>query len=132
VVHLHSGPSVLIPDCLLPSPPCGATGTGLFRREPSNSTNGTFTHERNHLHGLLRCETKFFADRFLRDRSICDPIYSFGATFALSPRVRGESRREGTLFRHLKNFVSHPRPSIRRDFAFHRGDETVACEALTQ
>jgi hypothetical protein len=54
VVHLHSGPSVLYPDCLLPSPPCGATGTGLFRREPSNSTNGTFTHERNHLHGLLR------------------------------------------------------------------------------
>jgi hypothetical protein len=54
------------------------------------------------------CETKFFAVRFLRDRSICDPIYSFGATFALSPRVRGESRREGTLFRHLKNFVSHP------------------------
>jgi hypothetical protein len=44
----------------------------------------------------------------LRDRSICDPIYSFGATFALSPRVRGERRREGTLFRHLKNFVSHP------------------------
>jgi len=54
------------------------------------------------------CETDFFAGRFLRDRSICDPIYSFGATFALSPRVRGESRREGTLFRHLKNFVSHP------------------------
>ena len=55
-----------------------------------------------------RCETDFFAGRFLRVRSICDPIYSFGATFALSPRVRGESRREGTLFRHLKNFVSHP------------------------
>jgi len=60
VVHLHSGPSVLYPDCLLPSPPCGATGTGLFRREPSNSAGGTFTHERNHLHGLLRCETEFF------------------------------------------------------------------------
>jgi hypothetical protein len=56
----------------------------------------------------MGCETKFFADRFLRDRSICDPIYSFGATFALSPRVRGERRREGFRFRHLKNFVSHP------------------------
>jgi hypothetical protein len=54
----------------------------------------------------MGCETKFFADRFLRDRSICDPINSFGATFALSPRVRGESRREGTLFRHLK-ILSH-------------------------
>jgi len=54
VVHLHSGPSVLYPDCLLPSPPCGATGTGSFRREPSNSAGGTLTHERNHLHGLLR------------------------------------------------------------------------------
>jgi hypothetical protein len=61
VVHLHSGPSVLCPDCLLPSPPCGATGTGLFRREPSNSTNGTFTHERNHLHGLLQCISHFWA-----------------------------------------------------------------------
>ena len=55
MVHLHSGPSVLYPDCLLPSPPYGATGTGLFRREPSNSTDGTLTHECNHLHGLLRC-----------------------------------------------------------------------------
>ena len=54
MVHLHSGPSVLCPDCLLPSPPCRATGTGLFRREPSNSAGGTFTHERNHLHGLLQ------------------------------------------------------------------------------
>ena len=36
------------------SPPCGATGTRPFRREPSNSTGGTLTHERNHLHGLLR------------------------------------------------------------------------------
>ena len=58
MVHLHSGPSVLCPDCLLPSPPCGATGTGRFRREPSNSTGGTQTHERNHLHGLLRCDLK--------------------------------------------------------------------------
>ena len=64
MVHLHSGPSVLYPDCLLPSPPCGATGTGLFRREPSNSTNGTFTHERNHLHGLPRGETNFFQFAF--------------------------------------------------------------------
>ena len=54
MVHLHSGPLVLCPDCLLPSPPYGATGTGPFRREPSNSTGGTLTHERNHLHGLLR------------------------------------------------------------------------------
>ena len=54
MVHLHSGPSVLCPDCLLPSAPYGRTGTGLFRREPSNSTGGTLTHERNHLHGLLR------------------------------------------------------------------------------
>jgi len=54
VVQLHSGPSILYPDCLLPSPPCGATGTGLFRHESSNLAGGTLTHERNHLHGLLR------------------------------------------------------------------------------
>jgi hypothetical protein len=54
VVHLHSGPSVLCPDGLLPSAPCRRTGTGPFGREPSNSTGGTLTHERNHLHGLLR------------------------------------------------------------------------------
>ena len=54
MVRLRSGPSVLYPDCLLPSAPCGRTGTGPFGREPSNSTGGTLTHERNHLHGLLR------------------------------------------------------------------------------
>jgi len=32
----------------------GRPGTGPFRREPFNSTGGTSTHERNHLHGLLR------------------------------------------------------------------------------
>ena len=59
MVHLHSGPSVLYPDCLLPSAPCGRTGTGPFGREPSNSTGGTFTHERNRLLGLLRCDWKW-------------------------------------------------------------------------
>jgi alpha-glucosidase len=56
------------------------------------------------------CETKFFAAPLLRRRSICGPIDSFRAAFALSPRLRGERRREGFLFRHLKNFVSHPPP----------------------
>ena len=54
MVHLHSGPSVLYPDCLFPPLPRGATGTGPFRREPFNSAGGTCTHERNHLHGLLQ------------------------------------------------------------------------------
>ena len=54
MVHLRLGPSVLCPDCLLPSAPYGRTGTGLFGREPSNSTGGTFTHERRHLHELLQ------------------------------------------------------------------------------
>jgi hypothetical protein len=74
VVHLHSGPSVLYPDCLFPSPPCGATGTGPFRREPSNSAGGTRTHERNHLHGLLRCQK--VSNTVVENRSILLPYVS--------------------------------------------------------
>jgi len=39
---------------LLPLQPCGWTGTGSFRREPPNSTGGTFTHVLRTLRGLLR------------------------------------------------------------------------------
>jgi hypothetical protein len=42
------------PGLLNPLQPCGWTGTWPFRREPPNSTGGTFTHERRTLHGLLR------------------------------------------------------------------------------
>jgi hypothetical protein len=59
VVHLHSGPSVLYPDCLFPPFPHETTGTGPFRREPSNSAGGTSTHEHNHLHGLLQRVLKY-------------------------------------------------------------------------
>ena len=44
-------------DCF-PSTPRGGTGTRSFRREPSNSTGGTFTRVSRHLYWLLRCDSK--------------------------------------------------------------------------
>jgi len=43
-----------LPGLLNPLQPRGWTGTWPFRREPPNSTGGTFTHERCTLRGLLR------------------------------------------------------------------------------
>ena len=43
-----------MPGLLNPLQPCGWTGTWPFRREPPNSTDGTFTHELRTLRGLLR------------------------------------------------------------------------------
>ena len=96
MVHLHSGPSVLCPDCLLPSPPCGATGTGPFRREPSNAAGGTFTHERNRLHGLLRRRTICFAGCAARQQKVT----GWDGKDSLSSaqwRRAGERRRVGSM-----------------------------------
>ena len=43
-----------LPGLLNPLQPRGWTGTWPFRREPPNSTGGTFTHELRTLCGLLR------------------------------------------------------------------------------
>jgi hypothetical protein len=56
-------PPFMLRDRKLLAPPGGARA-GLLRREPSNSAGGTFTHERNHLHGLPRGETNFFQFAF--------------------------------------------------------------------
>jgi hypothetical protein len=53
------------------------------------------------------------------------------AEFTLHPSGVAPSFPSPPYGSKSKNEID-PRPSIRRDFAFHRGDETVACEALTQ
>jgi hypothetical protein len=51
-----------VPGLLLPSSLAAWTGIRLFRREPPNSTGGTFTHEFRTLHGLLRSDMVIATD----------------------------------------------------------------------
>jgi hypothetical protein len=67
-----------IPRLLYPSSLAAWTGSRPFRREPPNSTDGTFTHEQRTLRGLLR--SYLIIARDAPDRL---PLFFSGATGAL-------------------------------------------------